>query len=188
MYNLNFVVFSEYDKHDASGVHLYNSKMVNYLKKKFGARNVKKLIYFSDGAGSQYKNRFNFLNLLFHKKDFNATAEWHFFATSHGKGAVDGIGGCVKRNAYRASLQDKTINTTQKLFEWAKNFFNKIDFDVCTLDEYKKHVITLEKRFATAVTIVGTRSFHCYKPFNSNSIECKTFSSHSESVVIKVKK
>lgn len=109
--NLNFVVFSEYVNHDATEVHLYNSKMVNFLKNKFGAQNVKKL-FFSDGAGYQYKNKFNLLNLLYFQKDFEIIAEWHFFATSHGKGACDGIGGCVKKNAYRASLQDKTIVTT----------------------------------------------------------------------------
>ena len=47
------------------------------------------------------------MNLLNHKKDFGIEAEWHFFAISHGKGACDGIGGCIKRNAYRASLQNR---------------------------------------------------------------------------------
>lgn len=46
---------------------------------------VDKLYYFSDGAGGQYKNRKNFVNLIFHKEDFGLNAEWHFFATSHGK-------------------------------------------------------------------------------------------------------
>ena len=32
-------------------------------------------------------------------------AEWHFFATSHGKSAGDGAGGTLKRLATRASLQ-----------------------------------------------------------------------------------
>ena len=37
--------------------------------------------------------------------DFEVKAEWHFSATSHGKGACDGLGGTVKRLAARASLQ-----------------------------------------------------------------------------------
>ena len=61
-------------------------------------------MYFSDGAASQYKNRKNFLNLCFHKSDFGVPAEWHFSATSHGKGACDGLGGTVKCLAARASL------------------------------------------------------------------------------------
>jgi hypothetical protein len=31
--------------------------------------------------------------LTCYNEDFGALAEWHFFATSHGKSACDGIGG-----------------------------------------------------------------------------------------------
>lgn len=188
LHNLNFVVFSEYENHDASGVHLYNMKMIQFLKKKFGSTKVKKVYYFSDGAGSQYKNRFNFLNLLYHEIDFGVKAEWHFFATAHGKGACDGVGGCVKKSAYRASLQNKTIVTTHKLYEWAKSFFNKIYFDFCSLQEYKDHKIELEARLVTAKTVKDTRKFHCYKPLDLNTIQCKIFSKHSKSSTIKVTK
>ena len=53
-------------------------------------------MYFSDGAGSQYKNRKNFVNLCSHQEDFGVSAEWHFYVTSHGKGACDGLGGTLK--------------------------------------------------------------------------------------------
>ena len=66
---------------------------------------LKKIIYFSDGAASQYKNRKNFSNLCHHELDFGIKAKWHFSATSHGKGACNGLGGTVKRLAARASLQ-----------------------------------------------------------------------------------
>ncbi len=67
--------------------------------------NLKKIIYFSDGAWSQHKNRKNFVNLCHYKDDFGIFTEWHFSATFHGKGACDGLGGTVKRLAARASLQ-----------------------------------------------------------------------------------
>ena len=54
------------------------------------------IMYLSDGAASQYKNRENLINLYNHSSDFGITAEWHFSATSHGKGACDGLGGTVK--------------------------------------------------------------------------------------------
>ena len=53
---------------------------------------ITKCIYFSDGAGSQYK-------------DYKNKAEWHFFATSHGKRPCDVIGGTLKRLVAKASLQ-----------------------------------------------------------------------------------
>lgn len=140
--------------------------MIDFLIEKFGKSNVKKLYFFSDGAGSQYKNKFNFFNLIYFEKGYNVKAEWHFFATSHGKGACDGIGGCIKKKAYRTSLQSKNtpLTTTKKLYDWAKRFFKKINFSYCSNDEYEKHKESLQSRYSEAKTIKGTRQFHCYKP------------------------
>ena len=65
---------------------------------------LKEIIYFSDGAASQYKNRKKFSNLCHHKLDFGVKAKWHFSAISHGKGACDGLWGIVKHLAAQASL------------------------------------------------------------------------------------
>ena len=79
---------------------LFNSRVIHYLKNKFGDGNIKKIFNFSDGAASQYKNKFNFINLSKHQEDIGVSAQWNFFATSHEKGACDGIGGAVKRQGY----------------------------------------------------------------------------------------
>ena len=50
----------------------------------------KKIKYFTDGSGAQYKNKKNFANLCAHILDFNGLdAEWHFFASCNGKSACD---------------------------------------------------------------------------------------------------
>lgn len=59
----NFVVISEKVSHDASSVHLFNTKLIEFLKTKFGADKIKKIKYFSDGAASQYKNKYNFVRV-----------------------------------------------------------------------------------------------------------------------------
>jgi len=46
------------------------------------------MIYFSDGAASQYKNRKSFLNMCHHKDDFGIAAEWHFFSHITGEGSL----------------------------------------------------------------------------------------------------
>lgn len=49
--------------------------------------------FFSDGAASQFKQRYLFANLTFMKERYALDdINWHFFAISHGIGAVDGIG------------------------------------------------------------------------------------------------
>ena len=168
--------------HDASSVHLFNSRVIEYLKKKCGDQNIEWIFYFSDGAGSQYKNKFNFINLLKHREDFGISAQWNFFATSHGKGACDGIGGAVKREAYRASLQkaDKDhITNPRSLFECARNHFSKINFNFCSQNEHEMHEKSLKARFEQATTIKNTREYHCYKPVDDKTITCKLFSNYS---------
>ena len=92
---------------------------------------TKYVLYFSDGSAAQYKNRKNFVNLCFHKEDFGVQAEWHFYATSHGKGPCDGIGGTVKRLAAEASQQrayHSQIMTPCQLFDWAVENIERVHF------------------------------------------------------------
>jgi len=100
----SFVVISDCMSHDTIAVYLFQKRLISFLRSKLGCL-PKKIYYFSDGAASQYKNRKNFVNLCLHNHDFGIKAEWHFSATSHGKGACDGLGGTVKRLAAKASLQ-----------------------------------------------------------------------------------
>lgn len=57
---------------------------------------VKTLKIWSDGPSSQFKNKFmaSFIPLM--EKEFDIKIFWNFFATSHGKGCVDGIGATTK--------------------------------------------------------------------------------------------
>lgn len=185
--HLSFVIISEKLSHDTSSVHLFISKVIKYLKNTFGNEKVKKIFYFSDGAASQYKNKYNFINLMKHQEDFGIGAQWNFFATSHGKGACDGIGGTVKRQAYRTSLQriDKNhITNPGSLFEWASIHFSKIKFEFCTVGEHDEHEKSLKTRFKDVKTIKNTRQYHCYEPLDNKKLSCKLFSNDSVFVEI----
>jgi hypothetical protein len=45
------------------------------------------------------------LHITCHNEDMAVPAEWHFFVTTYGKSAFDGVGGTLKRLAAKASLQ-----------------------------------------------------------------------------------
>ena len=70
-------------RHDTKTVHAFTCKVISYIKENLHA--ITKVLYFSDGAASQYKNFKNFVNLCYHEIDHSIQAQWHFFATSHGK-------------------------------------------------------------------------------------------------------
>lgn len=81
----SFVIISESNKHDTVAVNLYNKKMIQYLINIHGEDNVKKLIFFSDGAAGQYKNKSNFLNMTYLEKEkCNCTMEFLRYITWQG--------------------------------------------------------------------------------------------------------
>ena len=117
----SFCIISDHLIHDTNAVHTFLAELIPQLRTLVGI--LTKIYYFSNGGPAHYKNKYNFANLSMHSADFDVEAEWHFFASCHGKGACDGIGGNVKRAAYRTSLQrpvDSQITTPFLLFEWAK--------------------------------------------------------------------
>ena len=60
---------------------------------------IGRIYYLSYRCAGQYKNFKNFSNLCNHEQDFCIKAEWHFLASSYGKGPYDGIWGTLKQNA-----------------------------------------------------------------------------------------
>ena len=76
---------------------LFQRKLIKFLTEHFDTKPTK-IIYVSDGCAGQYKNCYNFKNLCHHKENFDVEAEWHFFATAHGKSGADGIGGNCKKD------------------------------------------------------------------------------------------
>ena len=52
---------------------------------------VKQVYVFSDGPSFQFKNKYMAIFLQTRRKTVHV--QWNFFATSHGKGVVHGIGG-----------------------------------------------------------------------------------------------
>ena len=83
--SLSIAMISDELNHDTNAVWSFQKVLMDHLK----SENIqmKKVIYFSDGCFAQYKNKKNFTNLIHHENNFNVPAEWHFFATAHGKGA-----------------------------------------------------------------------------------------------------
>ena len=113
------------------------------------------------------------MNLCYHKTDFGCQAEWHFYATSHGKGPCDGIGGTVKRLAAKASLQrpyGSQIMTPRQLFDWAIQSIKGVQFKYCTIDDYGQEDIFLEERLKISRTIPGTQKLHCFIPLSNTKI------------------
>ena len=155
--HLSMCVISDHLQHSTSTVHRFQHEALSYLQQV--CPNLAKIHYFSDGAASQYKNFKNFCNLVHHEEDFGLAAEWHFFATSHGKGPCDGVGGSIKRLAARKSLQltgdQDPILTPQALYDFAVKSLPSVAFTFTTTEQHEAHKKELENRLHNAKTIPG---------------------------------
>ena len=151
-------------QHDVHTLYAFQKTIIlNVVKKDLPQ--IEKVIYFSDGCSGQYKNHKNFTNLSHRHCDYALYAEWHFFATSHGKNACDGIGGTIKRMAAYASLQQSVtghILSPKSLFESANSEIPGIQSFWVPTTEIIENKHLLEKRFEKSSTLPGSRSNHFF--------------------------
>ena len=125
------------------------------------------------------------------EEDFGIEAQWHFFATSHGKGPYDGIGGTIKRESAYYSLKQPysgMIWTAKDLYFWAID--NLPNIQVFFLDKLKIHeyFVSLLDWSANSKTIPGTRKLHVFIPIlgNQKSIKVKRITSMDNHIIKKL--
>ncbi|CAF1352818.1 unnamed protein product, partial [Didymodactylos carnosus] len=88
--------------------------------------NLKQIDFFSDGAVSQFKQRFMFHNLIQIAHEYKIALSWNFFATSHGKGVVDGLCGTVKRLVWSTALAGDNFKSAEDFVKLAQQKTKKI--------------------------------------------------------------
>ena len=92
------------------------------------------------------------------------SVSWNFFATSHRKGTVDGIGGRIKHDVYNTTLSKVlVIKNLDDFVDVAEHCSKNIIFLKCT----KKHVLSIVKQvdedISDSAGIPGTHKMHCVK-------------------------
>ena len=102
----HYVLCSDDLTHDKN-IFFYNSYIINDLKSEGLIFDI--VHYWSDGLSSQFKNQYNFTNLLLHQRDHGMPADWSFFVTLHRKGENDSAGGDVKNAVRRKVLQNQAV-------------------------------------------------------------------------------
>lgn len=181
----SFGIISDNLNHDTIAVCNYQKILIGCLKKI--KSNMKKNYYITDGAAQHFKNKSNFANLTYHKTDYNIEGEWHFQATAHGKGACDGIGANLKRQAARYSLQcpsDGRITDARAFYNWAKNNCKETTVLFSSKEEHLLSEKMFKPRFEQVTTIRGTLQYHSFIPLDNGSLKVKNFSNSSNYTLI----
>ena len=156
--HLSYALISDELSHDKGSVYVFNKALLDAVSKNISFKQVH---YWSDGAGSQFKNRFNLASVLYHPHDFGTQATWSFFETAHGKGAVDGVGGAVKRAVWRAILQDRAVvNSAEEFAKVAENECLKVQVLYIPKEDITQAKEQLFERWNACISIPETHSIH----------------------------
>lgn len=187
--HFSYIIVSDVLKHDSVFVYATIKSLIAELKARF--KDVDQITYFSDGAPAHYKNRSTFSILSYHYRNFGVKAKWNFFATAHGKGPCDGLGGTVKRKVYHENLKQDTenqIKNAEEMFKFCVKTWKPtvIKFHLLTSNDILNAFNDVKIRFDKSRPIVGSRSFHSFVPLSIHLMEIKKLSSSEESQLVKI--
>ena len=168
--HLSYVITSEELCHDKSAVYSFNKHILEDAQSRLPWA-IEKVHYWSDGAASQFKNKYTLGNLTHHQDEFGFTADWSFFATAHGKGPIDGIGGEVKRCVWRAVLQGKeVVSSASDFYEVAKRLSQKITVLNVSASQIQSDTAHLHERWAQYRPLRGIQTCHYVRPQGEKEI------------------
>lgn len=123
---------------------------------------VKTEIIWSDGPPSEFKNQF--MRYLLEKlaKCYNKSFSWKYFATSHGKGVVDGIGGRVKSSVHRKAMSfgknRPIVQDSESFYKVAKQVTKNTKVKHISNNEVQKYINT--KPFCYSTPVNGISKMH----------------------------
>ena len=87
---VSYTIVSDYMHHDKYAIVCFNGLLIDDLKHRVPGLHT--VDVFSDGAAQHFKQKYTLSNMSLSQLEHGVRMNWHCFATSHGKGAVDGIG------------------------------------------------------------------------------------------------
>lgn len=158
---ISFSVISDYLSHNKYGVYHFLKIIFRELQQ-MCPKSFNKISIFSDGCAAQFKNKYTLSNLCFMEKDFSLPpVEWNFFATSHGKGAVDAIGGLVKRTVW-TEVKSKRVHVKDafEFYKCAQNKLKTTRLVFASIPEVEECKNMLDDRWITVRSIPRIQSMH----------------------------
>lgn len=166
----SYAIISDDLSHNKYSVWAMLELLFQELKREI--QNLRTVKIFSDGCAAQFKNRFTLLNLTYLQTDFGVTGDWNFFATSHGKGAVDGVGGAVKRTVWQAVKSRRAvINTPYEFYMCAKEEVKGVKVLYVSAERVKSAIPTLDTRWKDVQPIPGLHKHHFIAPVKEGVIK-----------------
>ena len=117
-------------------------------------------VIWTDGLSSEFKNRFMAALLKELSQKFNKIFTWKYFATSHGKGVVDGVGGRAKSLVRSAVMsKQKSAPIVQSATDFAAVVSKSMPSTKVILIE-DKDIPRRDDAWSQAGAVPGIKSIH----------------------------
>ena len=182
---VSFAVVSDYMHHDKYLTFIALIKIIKKLFKQF--KIITDIHLFSDGAAQHFKQRFllnavtlipQFLGLPYEQIDVS----YDVFATSHGKGAVDGVGGSIKRMVMaEVTCRKEIIHTSEDYARVAKKVCPKVNVIHTSKEEVQKESKLLDTvAFSGVKNLPGIRKIHKMMVTGPNQMDVSSFHGSSD--------
>ncbi|KAJ8666802.1 hypothetical protein QAD02_008464 [Eretmocerus hayati] len=158
LHHITVLMISDHMKHDYYTVYTFQQHLIKILQEKIPW--LKKVIYRLWSCGGMA-----------------------FFATSHGKGLCNGVGGAFQRAATKASLQRPLYdqNTTDvELFAWAQTLDTPMNIIFVPKEEIIQNEVFLNDCNEGVKTIEATRGYHSFEPLSGEKIRVRIYSSSQD--------
>ena len=175
---LSYVIASDYREHEKTVVAAFTSQIMDVIKSEMST--VEVVDVWTDGPSSQYKNKYIFALLFRLQEHHGMQIQWNYFATSHGKGPNDALGGNVKRMAHRLTMtRTAIVNNAETLASAVRSCDTNIRVHVMNEEtiQQKSKDVGAEDLWNGLQTFPGTITTHFLKPLNKDSIQVKLYTS-----------
>ena len=175
----SFCITSDTMAHDKYAAAVFIEHILDELQSLL-TDEIKELDIFSDGAAQHFKQKyiFSFVSSLLRTKQIRVN--WHFFATSHGKGAVDGIGGAVKRTVFTAIKNRRhNVKYAQWYTECARSLLGSTTILYISNETISSKKAELDDLWANVLTVPGTHGIHCVRTVSEGCVNVSTYSAQN---------
>ena len=161
------------------------SFLYNHLTNKYPT--IETINTFSDGAASQFKQWYLFSNLHTWEQNTQTNIIWNFFATSHGKGAVDGLGGTVKCSVWRfVKAGGNAPLDAMSYSEIAHQRNPNISIFFISSEDIEKKSDEMTEHWHQILPVPNTVKLHCIKTQGPDKLSVSNVSNGEAFSVIKI--
>lgn len=156
----SYAIISDKLTHNKFDVCCFLTKLVKMIKKAHGQ--FQNIYVFSDGCSFQFKNKFIARSLPDFVSEFGCKVfEWNYFATSHGKGAVDGVGATIKRKVWQMTkTKNLILENAFSFYECARSNIIGVNLIYISSEEVDKFSTLLTEKWKELPQIRGIHQIH----------------------------